>query len=70
MPVSRFIKKMVEDATPSSMKIGKTVKHPDGRTVKIISGQHWGAYGWSNFWEWREVLPDGKLGPKECGYGW
>jgi hypothetical protein len=51
------------------MKIGKVIRHPDGRRVKIISGQVWGTYGFSNWWEWREVKK-GKLGKIEGGYGW
>ena len=51
--------------------IGDTVKTPDGRTVRITGGQYWGTYGLSNFWDWREVLPDGSLSSvEECGYGW
>jgi hypothetical protein len=51
--------------------IGDRVKHPSGRTVEITGGQYWGTHGLSNFWDWREVLPDGSLSTKkECGYGW
>lgn len=51
--------------------IGDQVKHPDGRTVEITAGQYWGLHGLSNFWRWREVLPDGNLSDKEeHGYGW
>lgn len=55
---------------PCTLAIGKTVKHPDGRTVKIIDGQYMGEHGLSNFWYWREVKKGGKLGKKEHGYGW
>lgn len=52
-------------------KVGDTVRHPDGRMVRIISGQWWGTYGLSNHWSWQEVLPNGKLSSKvEHGYGW
>lgn len=53
-------------------KIGDRVKHPDGRTVQITGGEYWGAYGGlSNHWQWREVLPNGKLAStEESGYGW
>lgn len=51
-------------------KIGDTVRHPSGRTVRIIGGQYWGTYGLSNHWTWCEVLADGTLGPEESGYGW
>ena len=59
-------------ASKSSMKVGATILHPDGRTVKIKSGQYLDStYGRvSNFWWWNEVLPDGKLGKEEHGYGW
>lgn len=52
-------------------KIGDTVSHPDGRTVRITNGQYWGTHGLSNFWYWREVLPGGALSETlEHGYGW
>lgn len=61
-----------EAAASSSMEVGKTLKHPDGRTVKIKSGHFLDpTYGRiSNFWTWNEVMPDGSLGSDECGYGW
>ena len=65
-----WIKHLVEETLSSTMKIGKVLKHPDGRIVKVVDGQYWGEYGLSNFWYWQEVLPDGSLGIKECGYGW
>lgn len=52
------------------MKIGKVMRHPDGRMVKIVDGQYWGEHGVSNFWYWREVKRNGKLGELEHGYGW
>lgn len=53
------------------LSVGLVCKHPDGRTVKITSGQYWGTYGLSNFWYWREVMPDETLADKEeHGYGW
>lgn len=54
----------------STMKVGATIKHPDGRTVKIASGQFLSGGRVSNFWYWNEVMPDGTLGKEECGYGW
>ena len=59
-------------ASESSMEVGKAIKHPDGRMVKIKSGCFLDpVYGRvSNFWFWNEVLPDASLGPDECGYGW
>lgn len=70
--VQKWVRDLVEGVLgPSQMAVGATVKHPDGRTVRIISGRYWGDYGLSNFWSWREVLPDGTLADKvENGYGW
>ena len=66
-----WVKEIVEEEMPCSLEIGKVVKHPDGRAVKIMAGQYWGTHGLSNFWYWREVLPDGTLSAKEeHGYGW
>lgn len=61
-----------EFASTSKMKVGKILKHPDGRTVKIKSGYFLDpVYGRvSNFWHWNEVRSDGTLGKEECGYGW
>lgn len=61
-----------ELASRSKMKVGKKIKHPDGRTVKVIEGRFLDPiYGRvSNFWTWREVKKGGRLGKKECGYGW
>lgn len=51
--------------------IGDRVKHPDGRTVEITKGRFWGTHGLSNFWYWREVMPNGELSAtEEHGYGW
>jgi hypothetical protein len=66
----QWVKDLVEKNIPSQMEVGKILKHPDGRTVKITSGKYWGTHGLSNFWYWREVLPNGKLGKEEHGYGW
>jgi len=57
-------------AAQSSMVIGKVIKHPDGRKVKVISGQYLSGGRVSNFWEWREVKANGRLGKIESGYGW
>lgn len=66
------VAEIVDAIFPCSMEIGKTLKHPDGRTVKIKSGcykdPNFGRI--SNFWTWNEVLKDGSLGPDEHGYGW
>ena len=69
--IEQWVKDLTEKHFPSQMEVGKTLKHPDGRTVKIISGQFWGEHGLSNFWYWREVLLDGSLSETlEHGYGW
>lgn len=69
--VEQWIKDLTESILGSApFAVGDIVKHPDGRTVKITSGQYWGTHGISNFWYWREVLPNGELGPEEHGYGW
>jgi hypothetical protein len=54
-----------------SMHVGKVLRHPDGRLVKVISGQFLRNGLVSNWWEWREVQPDGTLSANlESGYGW
>lgn len=71
MSVAPWAKSLTEEVLGGApFKIGDVVKHPDGRTVKITGGQYWGEYGLSNFWDWREVLPEGELGKPESGYGW
>lgn len=63
MAVEQWVKDITEKTFGKSrMAIGATLKHPDGRTVKITSGQYWGSHGLSNFWYWREVKAHGKLG--------
>jgi len=55
----------------NNLAIGKTVLHHDGkRKVKITGGQFMGTYGLSNHWYYKEVMPDGSLGPEESDYGW
>ena len=68
--LARHINQELE--SQSSMAIGKILKHPDGRKVKIKSGYYLDPiYGRvSNFWYWNEVKPNGRLGKEECGYGW
>lgn len=69
--VAGWVQDMTADVFgKNSLKIGNTVKHRDGRAVKITAGQYWGEYGLSNFWHWSEVLEDGQLGPDEHGYGY
>jgi hypothetical protein len=77
--VQQWVKDLVESAkidvgTPAStLKPGDIVTHPDGRKVKIISGQYWGTHGLSNFFNWKPLLPGceyfgPQYGPEECGY--
>jgi hypothetical protein len=68
--IARGINSELEEE--SGMEIGATIKHPDGRTVKIISGCFLDPiyHRVSNWWTWQEVLEDGKLGEEESGYGW
>jgi len=70
MAVEQWVKDIVADIWPSSMKVGDIVKHPDGRYVQIVDGHLWTEGGFSNFWYWREVKRDGTLGRLEHGYGW
>lgn len=71
MSVAPWVKQMTEEVLGGPpFKIGDVVKHPSGRMVKITSGAYWGEHGLSNHWFWKEVLPDGKLGEEEYGYGW
>ena len=52
------------------LNIGQRIRHESGVTVEIVNGQLLGGYGRiSNFWYWREVLPDGSFGRKGHGYG-
>ena len=62
----------MEKCYKRSMRIGKTLQHPDGRIVKIKAGCFRDAKYWriSNWWTWNEVLPNSLLGPDESGYGW
>ena len=55
---------------PAPFSVGDEVKHPDGRSVRIVAGRYWGRHGLSNHWTWREVFADGSLGAQESGYGW
>lgn len=74
MPHRRKIEDWVKELVESELggppfAIGDVV-NKDGRPVEIQEGQYWGDYGLSNFWTFREVLPDGSYGPEETGYGW
>ena len=66
----KTVKQLVESVMKPTLEVGKVCKHPDGRTVRIMDGRFWGTHGVSNWWTWREVLADGKLGKLESGYGW
>ncbi len=69
--VESWVKELVDGVSGGApFKIGDIVTHPSGRKVMITGGQYWGEHGISNFWNWREVLPSGKLGKPESGYGW
>lgn len=71
--LTSIVRTINEDlANRSSMSVGKKLKHPDGRCVKITSGCFLDpVFGRvSNFWTWREVKRNGKLGKPESGYGW
>lgn len=68
--VKPWVQEIIDETFGPHLEIGMVTKHPDGRTVKIVDGQYMGTFGLSNFWDWQEVLPDGTLGKKECGYGW
>jgi hypothetical protein len=57
-------------ASECEMAVGKIMKHPSGRKVKITRGQFLRNGRVSNFWHWKEVLKNGELGEEECGYGW
>lgn len=65
-------KELTEKYFKCNMVVGKRVTHPDGRTVEITSGCHRDpTYNRiSNWWTWKEVLPDDSLGEEESGYGW
>lgn len=70
--LTALAREITEEMRTNHFAVGDVVTHPDGRTVKIVGGSYYGTYGGvSNFWDWREVLPDGSLAEKkECGYGW
>lgn len=72
MDIQYFANHLLQElASKSSMRVGVKIKHPDGRTVKIVDGQYLSNGRVSNHWSWKEVLPDGGLSKKiESGYGW
>lgn len=71
MAVADWVKNLTEEVFGGApYEVGDKVRHPSGRLVQITGGSYWGEHGLSNFWYWREVMPDGSLGQEECGYGW
>lgn len=72
-PMRAVVSSIMNDIYPVSrrLRVGLVTQHPDGRTVKVMSGCFLDPiYGrLSNWWTWREVEGDG-LGPEESGYGW
>ena len=70
--VAEWVQELTEEVFGPHLEIGMVVQHPrTGKTVKITDGRYWGTYGLSNFWYWREVLPDGTLSDVlEQGYWW
>lgn len=55
----------------TDLAIGKTVKHPEHGTVKIVSGCFWADNGGlSNHWEWVELVDGQPTGARHHGYGW
>ena len=68
--VNSVVKNIVGDVFKPKLSVGLVTTHPDGRTVRIVSGQFWGEHGVSNFWYWVPILEDDSEGPQECGYGW
>jgi hypothetical protein len=69
-PPHPFVRELVESHIKTQLYVGLVTKHPDGRTVKIVDGAFWRNGRLSNFWDWREVKPNGRLGKVESGYGW
>lgn len=70
--LDRIARAITQKHFPCSMAVGKTLKHPDGRMVKVKSGQFLDPVyrRLSNWWTWQEVKADGTLGVEESGYGW
>ena len=65
-------RELTDEYFKCSMEIGKTLQHPDGRTIKIKDGCFRDpTYDRiSNWWTWNEVLQNDTLSPDESGYGW
>lgn len=64
--VKQWVKDLVEETFGKSpLEIGKCYIHPEYGKIKITSGQYWGQYGLSNFWNW--IVLD--TNEKKQGYG-
>jgi len=60
-----------KDGSPKPLMIGKVYEHPDGRKVRITSGNYEVDHRISNFWYWDFVDDDFKsTGETGHGYGW
>jgi len=70
--VAQWVRNIVEREFGGHLEVGMVTTNPEtGKAVRITDGQYWGEHGLSNFWYWREVLPDGSLSEVEGhGYGW
>lgn len=72
-PLERVAQNVMAEVYPEEqrLRVGLVTKHPDGRTVRIMSGCFLDpVYNrMSNWWTWREVKGE-ELGPEESGYGW
>jgi hypothetical protein len=69
--VQQWVKDLVSDTMGDApvVAIGKQYTLVDGRKIQITAGRLWGEHGISNFWSWKDVLPDGTLVEKGgCGY--
>ncbi len=53
----------------SILTVGGIFTYKNKYDVVITGGSYYGASGGvSNFWYWREILPDGTLGEQKHGY--
>lgn len=72
--LEKIAREIIHETYPRHLEVGMVTQHPeDGRIIYITKGEFLDStYGrFSNFWHWREVLPDGSLCEKEeHGYGW
>ena len=70
--VSPFIQDIVEKVFGDHLEIWMITINPEtGKLVKVVDGQYWGTFGFSNFWYWKDVKVDNSLDDEiHCGYGW